>query len=136
MKVNAVSLTSNSHEGYKMIFKGSKASLELDMYNAWIIPEDSYVKELGEVDGVSGATLKYDKEGKGIPVKAYSTHPDWSNSDFALQAFYQSIAENKEPYSNVYNGGKTALCVRMALDAMMNNEIVEWSDDYQAVLKT
>jgi predicted dehydrogenase len=136
MKVNAVSLTSSAYEGYKMVFKGSKGSLDLDMYNAIIYPEDSYLKELGEVDGVSGATLNYDEDGKGIPISAYSVHPDWTNTDFALQSFYESIVENKEPFSNVYNGGKTALCVRMGLDAMIDNKIVDWNDDFNQLLKS
>jgi predicted dehydrogenase len=134
LKVNAISMTSNAQDGYRIVFRGSKATIEMSMEDAWLIPEGQKKKMTGNVDGVSGATVKYAQQ-HGKPVLDPSTNPDWTNTDYALYAFYQSVMDNNLPYSNVYNGGVTALCVRMGLDAMINNEKVRWKPEYKAVIQ-
>jgi hypothetical protein len=104
------------------------------MEDAWWIPEGKKKKTTGNVDGVSGATVKYTQQ-DGKPVLNPSTNPDWTNTDYALYAFYQSVMDNSLPYSNVYNGGVTALCVRMGMDAMIGEKKVNWKADYNPVLQ-
>ena len=133
LKANFISLTSNAREGYMMKFKGSKASIELSINNGWIYPEKSSMKELGVVDGVSGATVKYMEDGEGIPIEIEGDDRNMSNTDHALQAFYDSLINNTLPYSNVYNGGCTALCVRMAIDAMVDGKQKEWRPEYNMI---
>jgi predicted dehydrogenase len=84
MKVNCVALTANAFEGYLLRFKGSKGTIVLDMVNAWAYLEEPNAKEIGTMDGVSGATLAaLSKE--GIKIDPESDHPEWSNTRFALQ---------------------------------------------------
>ncbi|MCO6491827.1 MAG: Gfo/Idh/MocA family oxidoreductase [Phaeodactylibacter sp.] len=133
MKVNCIALTSNSREGYIMKFKGSKGSIELDIDHGWIYSEKVTDRELGEVDGVSGATVQLLKEGQGVPIAVPEEKQGRNNTGYALEAFHRSLLDNTLPYSNVYNGGATALCVRMAIDAMMDGEAKTWKPEYNIV---
>ncbi|MCB0582532.1 MAG: hypothetical protein KDD10_24855, partial [Phaeodactylibacter sp.] len=133
MKVNCIALTSNSREGYIMKFKGSKGTIELDIEKGWIYSEKVTDRELGEVDGVSGATVRLLKEGQGVPIAVPGEKEGMNNTGYALEAFHQSLLENTLPYSNVYNGGATALCVRMAIDAMLDEEAKTWKPEYNIV---
>jgi hypothetical protein len=105
---------------YKIKVLGDKGAFVLDYVKAWFYPEGSYQKEVGEVDGVSGATLNWD-EGKGIPVQF--DHEDPSKQ--ALIDFRDNIVNNTLPIPNAKTGAMAALCVQMGLDAMYNNTIVE-----------
>ena len=118
-------LTSNAMDDYKIKVLGDQGSYILDYVKAWYYPEPSGQKELGEVDGVSGATVNWE-QGKGIPV-------DLSHEDPSLQAlvdFRDSIFNNKRPISDVFSGAHAAYCVQMGLDAMDKNEIVEWDSSF------
>ncbi|MFD2099026.1 Gfo/Idh/MocA family protein [Flagellimonas iocasae] len=113
-------LTSNAMGDYKVKVMGDKGAYILDYAQAWYYPEGSYQKEIGEVDGVSGATLNWD-EGRGIPVNF--VHEDSSKQ--ALMDFRDSLMNNTKPISNAKTGAMAALCVQMGLDAMYENTIVE-----------
>lgn len=113
-------LTSNAMGDYKIKVLGDKGAYVLDYVKAWFYPEGSYQKEMGEVDGVSGATLNWD-EGKGIPVLL--DHEDPSKQ--ALIDFRDNIVDNTLPIPNAKTGAMAALCVQMGLDAMYNDAIVE-----------
>ena len=78
------------------------------------------------MDGVSGAT-----------IKAYDNRPGYQfnldHKDPTLQAlldFQEAIVTGEEPLSNVVTGGHAAMVVQMALDAIHNNKIVSWKDEY------
>ncbi|MEC7769851.1 MAG: Gfo/Idh/MocA family oxidoreductase [Bacteroidota bacterium] len=116
-------LTSNAMGDYKVKVMGDKGAYILDYVKAWYYPEGSYQKEIGEVDGVSGATLNWD-QGRGIPVKF--DHEDPSKQ--ALIDFRDNIVNNTLPISNAKTGAMAALCVQMGLDAMYGNTIVETDD--------
>lgn len=129
VKANFSYLTSNAKDGYQIKVIGDKGTIIMTMNNAWFYPErKSENKVLGEVDGVSGATLEWDKE-KGHPINVGHLNP----SKQALVDFKDAIFSNKKPKSDIITGAKTAICVQMALDAMYNNEIVKWNP---SVLKT
>lgn len=114
-------LTSNSMDDYKIKVLGDKGSYVLDYVKAWYYPEGDYKKELGEVDGVSGATVNWD-EGKGIPVAFDHVDP----SKQALIDFRDSVIQNTRPISDIHSGARAARCVQMGLDAMYNDQIVAW----------
>ncbi len=118
-------LTSNAMDDYKIKVFGDKGTIILDYVKAWFYPEGKMNKVLGEVDGVAGATVKWD-EGKGIPIEGPQDDP----SKQALIDFRDSIFNNVEPISNVISGAKAALCVQMALDAMEQDKIVHWNPDF------
>ncbi|WP_397445736.1 Gfo/Idh/MocA family protein [Polaribacter sp. R77954] len=117
-------LTSNAKDGYQIKVLGDKGTLIIDYKDAWFYPEGKKNKVMGEVDGVSGATAKWDKA-KGYNINIAHLDP----SKQALLDFKNAIINNKTPLSNITSGAKTAVCVQMALDAMYNNEIVKWNND-------
>lgn len=124
VKANFTCLTSNSMDGYRTKIMGDKGSIVLGFSNAWFHPEVKNKSELGNVDGVAGATLKWEVE-KGIPIELEHADP----SAQALLDFKESILNNSMPESNVISGAKAAICVQMGLDAMYNEEIVHWNED-------
>ncbi|MEX0289693.1 MAG: Gfo/Idh/MocA family protein [Flavobacteriaceae bacterium] len=124
VKASFTSLTSNAMDGYKTKIMGDKGTIVLSFAKAWFYPEGKYKKELGNVDGVSGATVKWE-EGKGIPINVEHADP----STQALMDFKKSVLDNTIPASNVLTGAKAAVCVQMGLDAMYNDKIVRWNED-------
>jgi predicted dehydrogenase len=124
VKAKFTCLTSNALDDYKIKVMGDKGTIILDYVKAWFYPEGSYEKELGEVDGVSGATVNWE-QGKGIPIEVNHSDP----SKQALLDFRTSVLNNTEPLSNLRTGAKTAACVQMGLDAMHQEKIVYWNKD-------
>ncbi|MCG9970964.1 Gfo/Idh/MocA family protein [Christiangramia crocea] len=118
-------LTTNSKDDYQIKVIGSKGTLILDYTHAWFYPEGLDNRKKGEVDGVSGATIPWE-EGKGIPIQVDHLNP----SKQALIDFRNSITNNTTPLSSLVTGAKTAVAVQMALDAMLDNEIVKWNKDF------
>ena len=115
-------LTSNAMDGYSIKVMGDKGSIVIGFSEAWFFPEGQYGKEIGNVDGVSGATTSW-KHGKGIPIEV--SHADPSTQ--ALMDFRDSILNNKTPASNIYSGANAAICVQMGLDAMYNETVIKWN---------
>lgn len=122
VKATFTCLTSNSKDDYQIKVMGDKGTIILDYVKAWFYPEGDYKKEIADVDGVSGATVRWD-EGKGIPLNVEHADP----SKQALIDFKDSILNNTSPVSNIVTGGRTALCVQMGLDAMYEDKIVYWN---------
>ena len=115
-------LTSNSKDDYQIKVLGDKGTITVDYTKAWFYPEKKQKsKELGEVDGVSGATIKWNQD-KGAPIEVEHLDP----SKQALLDFKQSILSNTMPKSNVISGAKAAICVQMGLDAVHNGNVVHW----------
>jgi len=120
VKASFTCLTSNALDDYKIKVMGDKGTIILDYQKAWFYPEGNYEREIGNVDGVSGATKTWE-QGKGIPIDIHHADP----SKQALIDFRDSIRNNKTPISNVITGANTAVCVQMGLDAMYRNEIIQ-----------
>lgn len=121
-------LTTNARNDYQITVMGSKGTIMLDYTKAWFYPQGDFEeKEIGNVDGVSGATIQWE-QGKGIPINMEHADP----SQQALIDFRDSIANNTPPLSNLETGAKTAIAVQMALDAMYNNEIVKWNPEFNS----
>ncbi|WP_036385702.1 Gfo/Idh/MocA family protein [Muricauda sp. MAR_2010_75] len=115
-------LTSNAKDDYQIKILGDKGTITLGYSNAWFYPEKSEEnKQLGEVDGVSGATLEWDEQ-KGIPIKMDHLDP----TKQALMDFESAVVNNQEPISSVETGAKAAICVQMGLDALYNGTVVPW----------
>lgn len=123
-------LGTNAVDGYQIKVLGSKGTIILGFADAWFYPEGNNEKELGNVDGVSGATVQWE-QGKGIPIEV--NHADPSRQ--ALTDFRDSIVNQKNPISNIVTGAKTAISVQMALDAMYDNRIVKWQSDFDVLLE-
>jgi predicted dehydrogenase len=126
MKVNCISLTANAHEGYQFKFKGSKGTIELKIDQGWLYYENLNEKELGTVDGVSGATLQKMASKEGYPIAVENENEDWEGTHYAFMDFYNCILTGKEPSSNVKTGATTAISVRMAIDALRKDKMQTW----------
>ncbi len=118
VKTTFTCLTSNAKDGYQIKILGDKGTIVLDYKKAWFFPEGGKKKKLGIVDGVSGATAKWDKN-SGIPITIDHIEP----SEQALIDFRDNIIFNKKPISDVTTGVNAAICVQMVLDAMYGNKI-------------
>ena len=124
VKAKFTCLTSNAMDDYKIKVMGDKGTIILDYKKAWFYPEGNKNRKHGEVDGVAGATVKWE-EGKGFPIQI--AHEDPSKQ--ALTDFRDGIINNQKPISNVASGAKAAACVQMGLDAMYSSKIVDWKSD-------
>jgi len=126
VKAKFTCLTSNALGDYQIRVHGSKGTIQLDYNKAWIYYEKGFEKKLVDLDGVSGATENPHLQGKGNLINVQSIDP----TKQALIDFKDAIMDNKTPISNVYTGASTAVAVQLSLDAMYNNEIVYWKDNY------
>lgn len=125
VKAKFTCLTSNSMDDYRIKVMGDKGTLILDYEKAWFYPEGSYPKETANVDGVSGATVIWHHR-NGIPINVQHENP----SKQALMDFRDSVLNNRKPESDIRTGAEAAICVQMGLDAMYNQEIVEWNPGF------
>jgi predicted dehydrogenase len=133
MKVNLIALTANAHEGYVFKFKGSTGTIELGIDQGWIAPEAT-AEQWGEIDGVTGATIEAMQKGKGIPIH-YWKKEGWEGTHYALSDFGRCILEGAEPASNARTGARTAISVRLAIDALRQREMTSWKPEYDEALK-
>lgn len=119
-------LTTNALNDYQIKVMGDKGTIIMDYDKAWYYPQGQQAqKEIGEVDGVSGATVQWEK-GKGFPINVHHADP----TEQALIDFADSIQQNKAPLSDFVTGAKAAIAVQMGLDAMYNKKIVKWEDRF------
>ncbi len=117
--------TTNGFEDYQIKILGSKATIIMDYTHAEIYSEDrGGKKQLGVVDGVSGATMQAWQQGKGAPIDAPGNDPTLD----ALKQFYESIVNNAPVISDIKTGATTAKCVHIALEAVHQGEIKYWKD--------
>ncbi|MDW7693563.1 Gfo/Idh/MocA family oxidoreductase [Flammeovirgaceae bacterium SG7u.111] len=127
VKATYTCLTFNSYSDYRIKVFGDEATLFLGYDDARAYLEGKKKKELGVVDGVSGATIrKMMAEDESIEIKSDNMDP----SKQALVDFADSIRNNTEPISNIQTGAKASFAVSMALDAIMTDKRVYWKDEY------
>ena len=118
----------NSRDGYLFKIKGTKGTVSLLTDRGMFYPEKGLVKEKGVVDGVTGATkITWDKDGGTAILPEPTKDGTW----YALNDFYDKIGSGLLPDSNIYTGARTAICVHLANQALYNNEIVHWKNEYQ-----
>lgn len=125
VKATLRSLTSNAYENYQIKVHGDKGTIVLGFNKAWIYYEKGFEKKLGNVDGVSGATMNPHNKTKGVPIVVNQNPP----TKQAFIDFKSSIQDKTLPISNIYTGADTAKTVQMSLDAMYTNEIKYWDKD-------
>lgn len=117
----------NEREGYLFKLKGSKGTISLLTDEGVFYPEAKTKKDLGIVDGVTGATkIEANKDG-GLPImKEKGKDGTW----YALQEFYKTVTENAKPVSNVITGATTAFCVDMINKSSYNQTIEKWKGEF------
>ncbi|MBV6645588.1 MAG: Gfo/Idh/MocA family oxidoreductase [Cyclobacteriaceae bacterium] len=124
------SLTTNSKDNYQIKVLGKKGSILINQKNAWIYREPGFTEdyETGVVDGVSGATKTW-HESRGKAIEISHQNP----SIQALVDFRDNIVQYKEPLSNIDTGAQVAVIVQMALNAMDNDRVEHWKEEYNFV---
>jgi len=113
----------NAHDGYLFKIKGTKGSVSLLMNTGIYYPEPQIVKELGIVDGVSGASKIVRNADGGIPIL---DKPTQDGTTYAMDEFYTSIVTGKTPASNIQTGTQAAICVSMCNEAIYTGEKQIW----------
>jgi predicted dehydrogenase len=117
----------NAHDGYLFKIKGTKGSVSLLTNTGLFYPEESTKKDLGIVDGVTGATkIVVNKDG-GIPILDKATI---DGTNYALDEFYKSITTRKQPASNIDTGTQAAICVAMCNEAIYSGNKQVWKKEY------
>lgn len=122
VKATYTCLTSNALDDYKIKVMGDKGTIVLDYTKAWFYPEGDYQKTTQDLDGVSGATKKWDM-GSGRPIDIPHQEP----STQALIDFKDHILNGTTPLSTAETGANTALCIHHGITAMTENKIVKMS---------
>ena len=116
--------TTNGYDDYKIKVLGKSATMILDYTEGFIYLEDSKMKELGDVDGVSGATVKAWDAGQASKIPAPGNDPTLD----ALSQFRESIINKTPVISDIKTGALTSKCVQLSLDALYEKKIVNWDD--------
>lgn len=117
----------NAHDGYLFKIKGTKGSVNLLPDTGIFYPEKERAKELGIVDGVTGATkLVINKDG-GIPIL---DEPTKDGTFYALEDFYKAITEGKPTASNINTGTQASICVAMCNEAIYSGTKQFWKQEY------
>ena len=104
---------------------GKKGTITLDYREAWFYPEKKKDPEKGIIDGITGASVKWD-EAKGYPIEIDHVDPTLQ----AIIDFRDSVINNTKPISNELTGAQAAIMVQMSLDAIENSSVLNWKDDY------
>jgi predicted dehydrogenase len=117
----------NSRDGYLFKIKGTKGTVSLLTDQGIFYPEKQALKGSDLVDGVTGATkIVWNKDG-GTPILP---EPTKDGTWYALNDFYDKIATNQLPDSNVYTGARTALCVHLSNQALYGKQSTYWKKEY------
>lgn len=112
-------LTTNSHEGFRMRFLGTKGTIVTSLDEAWITSESIWEKDMAEgIDAVTGATMSL-AGAKGRRIKLDSFDP----SRNAIAAFRESVISGSKPAASAENGLATARTVQLSLDAMDKSSV-------------
>lgn len=134
MRLTCSCLTSNAHEGFLMTIRGSRGTIELTRERATLFSESSDTLEHGIVDGVSGATRTAFAEERGVPVVIDEDREDWEPTHHALAEFASNVRERARPQSDAISGARSAISVRLAIEAVRAGGVQEWSEEYDAAL--
>lgn len=126
VKARFTCITNNAFNDYMITVRGTKGTFLIKPFSATIYAESNAAKELGLVDGVSGATLQALKSGEG--KKLDMSHMDPTKQ--ALVDFAENVKNNKNPLSNVESGAWVSITVQMALDALHKGGIQHWKRSY------
>lgn len=130
VKANVSSILSNSYSNYEIRVLGTKGTIQIFRDTAFLHAEP-VKKELGVVDGVTGATLLNATQGKALPIDF--EYPGGVKKDptyFAFVDFVKCIRENKKPLSGIKEGKEVAIAAHMANIAMETETFQYWKDEY------
>lgn len=119
----------NAHDGYLFKIKGTKGSVSLLTNTGIFYPEEVTRKELGIVDGVTGATKIVVNNDGGIPIL---DKPTMDGTNYALDEFYKSISTGQQPVSNINTGTQASICVAMCNEAIYSGDKQLWKKEFNS----
>jgi len=130
VKANVSSILSNAYNNYEIRVLGTKGTIQILRDTAFLHAEP-IKKQLGVVDGVTGATLLKATQGKALPIEF--EYPDGIKRDptyYAFVNFINCIRENKKPLSGIKEGKEVAIAAHMANIAMETETLQYWKEEY------
>jgi len=133
VKARFTALTTNAHEGFKMKFYGTRATIEVnrnDGQKGWIFPESPPSNPAWEIDALTGATQSSWKPEEGIPILVEEEKDDELSTIAALANFFKCIKDRTHPAADVTAGHWGSVAVKMANLAMETRRQVDWIPDY------
>ncbi len=123
IKSNVSSILTNGYNGYLIRILGTDGTMVVNRSKTTIYREP-VTREIGTVDGVTGATIPMDSNTEG-EVLEYDDGGK-APTEHALEQFSVSITEGKLPASNITTGKETAIAVHMANEAMRTETTQYW----------
>ena len=87
-----------------MEFRGSRGTIRLGYDKAWFYWEAPNSKEMGMVDGVTGATRKMMNERDGFEITMDNHKEGWEGTHYALRGFHRCIVDQDTPISDISTG--------------------------------
>ncbi len=134
VKARFTALTTNAHEGFRMKFYGTKATIEINRkagQKGIIYPESPPQNPNWELDAISGATQTSWHDEEGIPIQVEGGTDDEASTTAALADFFACIHSGKKPVADVINGHWSTVAVCMANTSMFNHSIESWKETYR-----
>jgi predicted dehydrogenase len=134
-KAGFTSLTANAHGAYRIELRGSRGTIELGVDSGRWFLEALNPKErtlAGGADGVSGATATEASDGAVIEVPV---REGWDGTCYALHGFWEAVTRGAVPSADVRRGARSAIAIRLAVDAVRGGEPQEWRKEWDAPLQ-
>jgi predicted dehydrogenase len=111
-------LTTNAHDGFRMVFLGSGGTISTSLKEAWVSIDHAGEEAPETIDAVSGATRALSDE-PGYQIKPEKFDPTRD----ALAAFRESVLSNSQPAASVDYALATSRTVQLSLDAMDKSSV-------------
>jgi predicted dehydrogenase len=130
VKSAVYSVLSNAYDGYSIRVFGDKATVEIQREKAYIYAE-TFDHAKGVVDGVSGATIAANTQGKAIELEVYKNGiVEEEPTITALRDFLECIITGKKPVSNIHTARDTSIAILMGNKAMDTQTLQTWKPEY------
>ena len=126
---SVTSVLSNAYNGYNIRILGDKATLDMQTEHAYLYAE-SFDREKGIVDGVTGATKAVPAEGKVELLFKKEGEKELEASTYSLLDFIDCIHNKKKPISNVESGCDSSIAIHMGNTAADTETSQVWKSAY------
>ncbi|CAN5536632.1 Gfo/Idh/MocA family oxidoreductase [soil metagenome] len=124
------SVLSNAYDGFSILIKGDKATIQILREQAFIYAESTN-NARGTVDGVTGATIAATTQGKAVElIFKKPGEEDIEPTTYALQDFFACIRNNKKPLSGAETAKDASIAIHMGNAAADTETFQFWKPEY------
>lgn len=124
------SVLSNAYDGFSILIKGDKATIQILRDQAFIYAESTN-NARGTVDGVTGATIAATTQGKAVElIFKKQGEEDVEPTTYALLDFFACIRNNKQPLSGVDTAKDASIAIHMGNAAADTETFQFWKPEY------